>query len=258
MTETKVSSSPAPSIKTPPKEASSPTPIFGSASTFGTGSGFAGFTGVDTSKSAAVVSQTGENNEEEETGNDEECAAEYAPVVQLQEVETSTGEETETALFDVKCKLYRFDNEAGEWKERGTGKIKLLEDKETQRVRLLMREEKTLKVRANHIVMPGTKLQEHTGSDKAWVWSTMDFASEEQRMELFCLKLPSPARAQEFRKLFEESMQKNAKFVSSTETEDSAADSHVNGSAAKEEKTLDKAASDLADSMKTKVKVEDA
>ena len=41
--------------------------------------------------------------------------------------------------------------------------------------------------------MPGTKLQEHTGSDKAWVWSTMDFASEEQRMELFCLKLPSPA-----------------------------------------------------------------
>ena len=42
-------------------------------------------------------------------------------------------------------------------------------------------------------VMPGTKLQEHTGSDKAWVWSTMDFASEQQRMELFCLKLPSPA-----------------------------------------------------------------
>lgn len=52
-----------------------------------------------------------------------------------------------------KCKLYRFDNEAGEWKERGTGKVKLLEDKETQRVRLLMREEKTLKIRANHIGM---------------------------------------------------------------------------------------------------------
>lgn len=50
-----------------------------------------------------------------------------------------------------KCKLYRFDNEAGEWKERGTGKVKLLEDKESQRVRLLMREEKTLKIRANHI-----------------------------------------------------------------------------------------------------------
>ena len=43
------------------------------------------------------------------------------------------------------------------------------------------------------VVMPGTKLQEHSGSDKAWVWSTMDFATEEHRMELFCLKLPSPA-----------------------------------------------------------------
>ena len=49
------------------------------------------------------------------------------------------------------CKLYRFDNDAGEWKERGTGKIKLLEDKASGRVRLLMREGKTLKIRANHI-----------------------------------------------------------------------------------------------------------
>ena len=40
-------------------------------------------------------------------------------------------------------------------------------------------------------VMPGTKLQEHSGSDKAWVWSTMDFATEQQKMELFCLKLPA-------------------------------------------------------------------
>lgn len=83
------------------QEASSPTPIFGSASTFSTGAGFAGFTGVDTSKSKAVASQSAENEDEEDAGNDEECGAEYAPVVQLQEVETSTGEETETALFDV-------------------------------------------------------------------------------------------------------------------------------------------------------------
>jgi len=83
------------------QEASSAAPIFGSASTFSSGSGFAGFTGIDSSKSKAVASQSAENQEEEDAGNDEECGAEYAPVVQLQEVETSTGEETETALFDV-------------------------------------------------------------------------------------------------------------------------------------------------------------
>lgn len=83
------------------QEANSSAPIFGSASTFGTGSGFAGFTGVDTSKSKAVASTSAENEDEEEATNDEECGAEYTPVVQLQEVETSTGEETETPLFDV-------------------------------------------------------------------------------------------------------------------------------------------------------------
>lgn len=48
-----------------------------------------------------MASTSAENEDEEEAGNDEECAAEYTPVVQLQEVETSTGEETETPLFDV-------------------------------------------------------------------------------------------------------------------------------------------------------------
>ena len=50
-------------------------------------------------------------------------------------------------------------------------------------------------------------------------------------------------------------MQKNAKFVSSAET---AEDTHTNGSAAKEANSQEKATSDLADSMKSKVKVEDA
>ncbi len=53
-------------------------------------------------------------------------------------------------------------------------------------------------------------------------------------------------------------MQKNAKFVTSTETEETADDTHTNGSAAKEDRTQDKAASDLADSVQAKVKVEDA
>lgn len=52
---------------------------------------------------------------------------------------------------DFKCKLYRFDPESAEWKERGVGQVKLLEHKENHKIRLLMRQEKTLKIRANHI-----------------------------------------------------------------------------------------------------------
>jgi Ran-binding protein 1 len=40
--------------------------------------------------------------------------------------------------------------------------------------------------------MPGTKLQEHSGSEKAWVYTTVDFADEEQKPELFCIRFASP------------------------------------------------------------------
>lgn len=52
-----------------------------------------------------------------------------------------------------KCKLYRFEAAGNEWKERGLGVVKLLQHKENQKIRLLMRQEKTLKIRANHIGM---------------------------------------------------------------------------------------------------------
>ena len=49
-----------------------------------------------------------------------------------------------------KCKLYRFDNDSGEWKERGAGQVRLLQSQDNGKIRLLMRQEKTLKIRANH------------------------------------------------------------------------------------------------------------
>lgn len=117
--------------------------------------------------------------------------AEFKPLVQLDEVETSTGEEDEMALLELwvwaarshsahhapgpasefllsssqcheanfvslhvccrKSKLYRFDTGGNEWKERGVGVLKLLQHKENKKIRLLMRQDKTLKIRANHI-----------------------------------------------------------------------------------------------------------
>lgn len=50
-----------------------------------------------------------------------------------------------------KTKLYRYDQDSSEWKERGIGAAKLLQHKENDKVRMLMRQEKTLKIRANHL-----------------------------------------------------------------------------------------------------------
>jgi hypothetical protein len=49
-----------------------------------------------------------------------------------------------------RAKLFRFDSTASEWKERGTGDVRILGHKETKKVRLVMRRDKTLKVCANH------------------------------------------------------------------------------------------------------------
>ena len=50
-----------------------------------------------------------------------------------------------------RAKLFRFDSASTEWKERGTGDVRLLKHKESKKVRLVMRRDKTLKVCANHL-----------------------------------------------------------------------------------------------------------
>lgn len=50
----------------------------------------------------------------------------------------------------MRAKLFRFDRDSKEWKERGTGDVRLLRHKENQKTRLVMRRDKTLKVCANH------------------------------------------------------------------------------------------------------------
>lgn len=47
--------------------------------------------------------------------------------------------------------MYRFDKGSSEWKERGIGQAKFLKNKQSKKTRFLMRQDKTLKIRSNHI-----------------------------------------------------------------------------------------------------------
>ena len=88
-------------------QASSPSPVFGSASTFGAGTGFGGFKGVSAasstpSKAAEKEQGVDDAPPEEGTGEtEEECSAEFRPLVQLEEVERVSGEEGEQTLIDL-------------------------------------------------------------------------------------------------------------------------------------------------------------
>lgn len=141
-----------------------------------------------------------------------------------------------------KSKLYRFDAESNEWKERGIGQARILQHKENKRIRFLFRQEKTLKIRANHIIMPGTKVQEHTGSEKSMVWSCVDFSDQVQTMELFCIRFASAERAQEFKKAYEKAAEDNEAVISAPgpeeEEETTAEPSEADKLAAEVEKSV--------------------
>eukprot|EP01122_Echinamoeba_exundans_P008548 TRINITY_DN2855_c0_g2_i1.p1 TRINITY_DN2855_c0_g2~~TRINITY_DN2855_c0_g2_i1.p1 ORF type:complete len:195 (+),score=89.37 TRINITY_DN2855_c0_g2_i1:115-699(+) len=116
-----------------------------------------------------------------------------------------TLEEDEEALFKVRAKLYRFEKNGNEWRERGMGEAKLLKHKQTGKVRLLMRREKTYKICANHYIMPYLKLQENKSSDKSWIWSCpADFAEEKPTEEVFAIRFANVDDATNFKKHFEE------------------------------------------------------
>ncbi|KAI3450289.1 hypothetical protein Pfo_006954 [Paulownia fortunei] len=142
--------------------------------------------------------------EEEAAPEDEDTGAQVAPIVKLEVVAVTTGEEDEEAILDLKSKLYRFDKEGNQWKERGAGSVKLLKHKVNGKVRLVMRQSKTLKICANHLVLPTMTVQEHAGNDKSCVWHAPDFADGELKDEMFCLRFPSVENCKTFMEMFQE------------------------------------------------------
>ena len=56
-------------------------------------------------------------------------------------------------LFCNKAKLYRFNKDGNQCKEKGASFVKFLKHKESGKVHLIMRQSKTLKICANHLCM---------------------------------------------------------------------------------------------------------
>ncbi|KAK6943467.1 Ran binding domain [Dillenia turbinata] len=155
---------------------------------------------------ASNVETEHKEREGEETvaAEDEDTGAQVAPIIKLEEVAVTTGEEDEDAILDLKAKLYRFDKDGTQWKERGVGTVKLLKHKESGKVRLVFRQSKTLKICANHLVLPTMSVQEHSGNDKSCVWHATDFADGELKEELFCIRFASVENCKSFMEMVQE------------------------------------------------------
>ncbi|XP_059732056.1 ran-specific GTPase-activating protein isoform X4 [Bos javanicus] len=156
----------------------------------------------------ATCSDTHEDHDTStENADESNHDPQFEPIVSLPEQEIKTLEEDEEELFKMRAKLFRFasENDLPEWKERGTGDVKLLKHKEKGTIRLLMRRDKTLKICANHYITPMMELKPNAGSDRAWVWNThADFADECPKQELLAIRFLNAENAQKFKTKFEE------------------------------------------------------
>jgi len=162
-----------------------------------------------------------------ESPSEEESTATFEPVVKLEEVEVKSGEEEEETLCTYRSKLFLYgetllDKGSGKktWKERGIGEARILRHREHQRLRFLMRQEKTMKVIANHALDPRIKLEPNAGSDRSWVWSCYDFADGELEEKVFALRFANSDLAQEFKEKYEEHQKEMEKLLAGEDKSD--------------------------------------
>lgn len=89
-------------------------------------------------KSKSPCKSPGGQSADEQTDDEyheEENNTYFTPVVQLAAVDVKTGEEDEAVLYSHRAKLFRYDGETKEWKERGIGDIKILKHKNNGKLR---------------------------------------------------------------------------------------------------------------------------
>uniref|UniRef100_A0A2K5K3Y8 E3 SUMO-protein ligase RanBP2 n=1 Tax=Colobus angolensis palliatus TaxID=336983 RepID=A0A2K5K3Y8_COLAP len=174
-----------------------------------TGFNFSFKSALSPSKSPAKLNQSGTSvgtDEESDVTQEEERDGQYfEPVVPLPDlVEVSSGEENEQVVFSHRAKLYRYDKDVGQWKERGIGDIKILQNYDNKQVRIVMRRDQVLKLCANHRITPDMTLQNMKGTERVWVWTACDFADGERKVEFLAVRFKLQDVADSFKKIFDE------------------------------------------------------
>ena len=128
-----------------------------------------------------------------------------------------TGPDNEVEFYKHRAKLYRFRE--NNWKERGLGDVQLLRSVEQttpesgvweSRVRVLLRQEKTGKIQANHYLTHQEGLcvlSSNTGNLKTWCYSCIDCSEDEPSAEKLAFKFRDEETAGRFKATFEDAME---------------------------------------------------
>ncbi|XP_044766754.1 E3 SUMO-protein ligase RanBP2-like isoform X2 [Coccinella septempunctata] len=140
---------------------------------------------------------------------DDEYDPHYEPIIPMPDaIVVTTGEEDETALFNERAKLYRYDVDLKEWKERGVGQFKILHNPSNNTYRFLLRREQVHKVVLNQLITANLDLQPMTTSDRAWVWAGHNFIEDEMKLEKLAVRFKYEETAKKFQECVQECLKK--------------------------------------------------
>ncbi|OXU29741.1 hypothetical protein TSAR_012326 [Trichomalopsis sarcophagae] len=146
---------------------------------------------------------------DDENENGDEHDPYFEPIIPLPDaIEVRTGEEDEEKVFCHRAKLYRYDNNTKEWKERGTGEMKLLHHAEHGTYRLLLRREQVHKVVCNLLLTSDLEFRELNSSDRAWMWAGMNYAeADSPEVEQLAVRFKTPELASQFKEAVDKAQQ---------------------------------------------------
>lgn len=102
-------------------------------------------------------------------------------------------------VFCERAKLYRYDKNMCEWKERGVGEMKILHHPKYDRYRLLLRRDQVYKVVCNLLLTPDIVFTKLTTNDRSWIWAGMNYAEEQPCIEQLAVKFKTVELAKNFK-----------------------------------------------------------
>lgn len=141
-------------------------------------------------KAESSTATTNAGNDDDKVA-EEEVEGNFKPVVQLTEkVEDKTGEEDEENLYTKRSKLMLFNpaNKEQPYETKGVGELKVLQNKETQKSRLLVRSDGANRVLLNAAITKGFKYETIGKGDTVRI----PVVSNEGKIETYIARVKTP------------------------------------------------------------------
>lgn len=150
------------------------------------------------------MSADGKVHDVRELVEEEELDVRGADGPKFAAVDTKTGEEDYDVVWEQKARIQRFDEGENQWKDRGTGDARIIKNRNNGMVLFLLRREAIGKLAANHQLVKGMSILQHSKDKRIAIWvAPKDYSDEDEGFkEKFLIRFSSEDHCTEFVKQY--------------------------------------------------------